>query len=532
MARTNAFAALALVLLASVCSASDTFIVKPRAEANGADVALIYIQGAQIPGSGYASFFNTLQKSTDLKLWIGFPGFTADVAEPLQINSVVTKALQMLKDGGFPENAPIFFSGHSLGSVMVQDYIAGGKAPYAAGVILAGGYIQRKYLWPTLNFPIPSLTVGGEMDGLSRITRLAEAYYQQVVKRDLKEHPVVVLPGVSHFQFAGDGSAPFLVRQRDLQPEVDQVTAWNNIAAVYVDFIASRLQLPNGGSVIKQAMAKTADLVGPIIAAYEYEGGRYFNAPRQVGGPLESECVKGGCPDGSAWVPVAQNIIGADIPTWPVSSSNEYVDLGATPLTGKEFHLPVITSKPDHTISITTYVQAFWDKLDGVDTAFTYTSASELGAKLASRQCILIQGAGYANDTSFSVDDPQFCRMANEKAYAWALNNAGPVARERFEKFGQKYVFADDVPRQGGPLWLYAGLQFNEVTQADGTKVISVASPSQKTQIDYWDATFHIPRPSAIPDPGCFHYCKLLSPARAMEWIYVDSLRLERGINN
>ena len=52
-----------------------------------------------------------------------------------------------------------------------------------------------------------------------------------------------------------------------------------------------------------------------------------------------------------------------------------------------------------------------------------------------------------------------------------------------------------------------------------------VVAAAQVTEIDYWKKHFHIPRPSAIPDPGCYHYCKLLSPARAMEWIYVDGLR-------
>ena len=33
-------------------------------------------------------------------------------------------------------------------------------------------------------------------------------------------------------------------------------------------------------------------------------------------------------------------------------------------------------------------------------------------------------------------------------------------------------------------------------------------------------------RGELVPCPTGFHYCKLLSPARALEWMYVDGLRL------
>jgi hypothetical protein len=36
---------------------------------------------------------------------------------------------------------------------------------------------------------------------------------------------------------------------------------------------------------------------------------------------------------------------------------------------------------------------------------------------------------------------------------------------------------------------------------------------------------------SIYPDSAGYHYCKLLSPARAMEWIYVDGLRKYDGMH-
>jgi hypothetical protein len=92
-------------------------------------------------------------------------------------------------------------------------------------------------------------------------------------------------------------------------------------------------------------------------------------------------------------------------------------------------------------------------------------------------------------------------------------------------------VFAPDVNQPGGPWWIDALLNFT-ATNTTGEDVVEVTCSVCKTDINYWNETFPwLPRPSFIPDPGCFHYGKLLSPARAMEWVYVDSLRLRRSLN-
>ncbi len=70
------------------------------------------------------------------------------------------------------------------------------------------------------------------------------------------------------------------------------------------------------------------------------------------------------------------------------------------------------------TLEVTTYSQCNWDSLDNVDSGFTYTSATEIATKMYSRQCILINGAGFSNTTAdFNVTDaPQFCSQVRISA--------------------------------------------------------------------------------------------------------------------
>lgn len=76
----------------------------------------------------------------------------------------------------------------------------------------------------------------------------------------------------------------------------------------------------------------------------------------------------------------------------------------------------------------------------------------------------------------------------------------------------------DKGPYNGGPLWIFTPLEFTSDKEKTTYKV---KSPTMKTPTDFW-----------IKASAGFHYCKILSPANAMEWIYSDSLRARMSLVN
>lgn len=58
-------------------------------------------------------------------------------------------------------------------------------------------------------------------------------------------------------------------------------------------------------------------------------------------------------------------------------------------------------------------------------------------------------------------------------------------------------------------------------TTSDDKKTVTVRAPMMRTPDDYF-----------IQSAAGFHYCKVLSPFRALEWMYTDSLYEFNGINS
>lgn len=323
------------------------------------------------------------------------------------------------------------------------------------------------------------------------------------------------------------GAPPTLVKNNDLKAEISEQEGHQQVASAISAFFEQMYNKNN--SKLQNLKKQSKELLAPLVLAYEKEGSRYFNGPSQIGGPTEKQtCIKGGCKDSSEWGIEAQKLIVGEMHGYEFNGLNEFVYLAGDPLFsfGKyDFHLPNITiSEENKTATITTYSQCSWDgRIDEIfhnmDISLKPTSASQIGTKMMSRQCLQI-ALQKKDDIDFSVDDPQFCKIFNQQTIDWVLSNASQKALERYQKYGKKYVLGDDVAYSTGLTWTMSSVKYDD--KGDN---VEVSSPLLKTEKGYWEKHFPFPRPSKIPDPSCFHYCKFLSPARVMEWVYVDSLR-------
>lgn len=179
------------------------------------------------------------------------------------------------------------------------------------------------------------------------------------------------------------------------------------------------------------------------------------------------------------------------------------------------------------TLNITTVSENVYDFIDThVDAGLTYVSASEIRMKLRSRQSLIeVTTDPNAINLEFSETDPSsMCMKINERIYQLALGLVEPRRLDFYEKYGVKMVFGEDrspvVP--GGPFWVFSPLKFEEKTQ-DGVKQMVVSSCGLATSLNTPFRVF------SEWVPG-MHYCKIISPARVVEWIYTDSLRDRLGL--
>jgi hypothetical protein len=351
-----------------------------------------------------------------------------------------------------------------------------------------------------------------------RVSRVAEAYwhsYNNVESTQKDLFPVVAIEGVSHMGFMS-GPAPGAVAKRDLTLDISVADAHSSVASAMVSFM-DQIILGNSPSL---DTASTLAILAPLLEAMELEGYYHMKEPCYAS-PLVGPTDDPTCLHGAPWSNMTtQRVMAGDLdPKVTILNDDNFHRVASvTPV-----HLPEVDSSceanptEDCEIQTITVTQNIYNQKDRLDTGYFPISASEMKTKINSRQRIQ-EHAGYS-DADFHELDEQGNRCAdiNQEAINWAYGQLSETSRDLYDQYGVKMVVGDDMgPYNEGPLWIWHYMEYNKDLTAN---TLTVKSPMMRTPTKY-----------LIKSAAGFHYCKVLSPFRALEWMMVDGLLDHNGI--
>jgi hypothetical protein len=401
-------------------------------------------------------------------------------------------------------------------------------------VVLLGTVPEKTHITTVLATGTPLLVLAGDLDGVSRFSNFAAAMHK--FRSDHVRFALV--QGASHHSFASGPS----VHPLDLVPEIDTKLAHSVVAALVGDFVAERKE----GKLV-EAESAAGKLAAPIVAALKLEGSAALgtdicnsdfptnptcNYPQYPAfslppgpAPAPSPLPSADCICGSQWVTdyAFPEVSGAHETGFKLHVADAFHSVSDV----HPFHLPHIWNKCPSPDGCELNVTTLTENLPGSGSLFPNgtgapLSAYELRTKMKSRTT-LYKAVGLK--PSANVDkNLTICRRANEEAWGWAMQNAEASVMKRFSEDGEPFVMVDDVEAPiglHGPEWIEKTLVYNRVKGSTGKSHIEVQSWTFVVG-DFPIHTKYL--------PTGMHYCKLLSPARAMEWIYTDSLRMRRSV--
>ena len=441
----------------------------------GLRALLVLLPGAMIPAADYVALAREIQRQSSLGLSVGIAKLTLDMPNPVDAEVRLHEIRRRARRGGPIDDRQIFLAGHSLGGIVARDLV---RLHGLGGLILLGAYLPRLPLSPGIeDYGRPVLTLGGELDGQTWITRIArEVGLQQQYAASAGEsqaaadRPVVLVEQVNHRQLAGGTGS-----DEDLPPEISLARAHQRVAAVVADFLQAQRLPPAPGAVgrLLKEVKRTRALVSGYLLARDQEDGPW-------------------CEQVQRWLANLAAPDNARLATDHVA----YDDL-----------LGFMWSKPQASVSgggvsVTTRAHASWftDPMDS--SPDTPESARELSCKMKSQQALLGLLPGAA-----SVG-PRTCADLNALTLDWALQRVSPAAKARFAASGAQLTFAPDKGCATGIGWVSSGLELTPTAPGQ----VAVRSPALVTA------------PGAGSQDGVC-YCKLLSPARAVEWVLVEGLK-------
>jgi hypothetical protein len=481
---------------------ADEDIILPAlsSDASLPERLLVFLPGGLVPNENYRLTGEAIQKATtDVRLTVVIPQVfqrlciitcaNKAVCSPLQsrIDDAVSKSAFKSKD----PSVDTFVAGHSLGATCAN-FLAQAYAYKFAGLLEFGGFVDLTGDASIANFTIPLLHMAGEVDGggarpssLAGLYAQSKAYAQANSWEDaLKLKPVQILEGLDHSDFC---PGFFVTKTKDCKSEVTQDVALATIGEVASAFLhlnspVSDATKASAMAVMKKRLPFTQELAEPFLTAFELEGASVASPPT-------------GVPAGP-WCNVAQKTIAA----LSAADADKFTPEPCTLITGglHEFeHQHTKYSVSDGKLDSTCF--------SAVEGSKHSISGSQFSAIAV--DCKMIDATRVAEQLKVEVNASVDCGAINAQAVEVAKKLLPAKSLKRYNEKGRGVCFKPDshVFSNIGPLWVQSSVKLEET----------------KDCLEVTSSGLNSPITSKI-FPGN-HYCKLFSPAAAMDWMMTDS---------
>ena len=442
-----------------------------------AEALLIMVPGAEVDPSAYVELATSIQRTAATQLSIAIVRFPWNSPNPVLLGS---KLNEVEKDLGF-EKSKTFLSGHSLGGIFSRPEAS--SRGYA-GLILMGSYLANGLLdgSSSSDSALPVLTLGGELDGLTRITRIALSYQDHLqyaeahsAEQALSQRPVFVIPGVNHVAFA-DG----VPMDDDIPAEISLTTSHLRISSAVSAFVALQV------GTAETSACSVSDARAWMGVQQERSQG-YFDYYLSELATQSDHCI--------AMQDRVLEGIGADY-----AIANRVHDNQASFLLSK----PNLSVEESQTTLLQIETHSYLSSaFNPMDISTEIVSATQIACKMKSRETVL-------SIIEEDAHESMTCADMNSLAFEQSLAGLSESSRERYEDKGWQVRFEDDLTHRTGATWSASGLEFEENSDE---RTLTIRSSRLTTSSEGWSLF------------AGMHYCKLLSPARALEWMMVDSLR-------
>ena len=157
---------------------------------------------------------------------------------------------------------------------------------------------------------------------------------------------------------------------------------------------------------------------------------------------------------------------------------------------------------------------------DYLDTGGRPNGAIEMRHKMKSKQaCYEHINGGYVEE------DFNICGKINQYTINWAMQSAPKQTLDRYLQYGEYLQVGDDIKCTTGTDWSWTELKESRTCNEDTHKYYTLLT-------SFYLFTNTTKNGCEFGQACGAHYCKILSPAHVMEWMYYEGLRFNLSIAN